>query len=81
MAFREEAVRQRRSDSIKRNVSLLRHQSYHPSPVDWREEVLYFLLTDRFSDGLERKKPLLERGNLAAAPRPEINGEAWSWAK
>jgi hypothetical protein len=67
MAFREEAVRQRRPDSIKRNVSLLRHQSYPPSPVDWMEEVLYFMLTNRFSDGLESKNSLLERGNLAAA--------------
>jgi hypothetical protein len=25
--------------------------AYHPSPVDWRDEVLYFLLPDRFSDG------------------------------
>ena len=23
---------------------------YHPSPADWRDEVLYFLLPDRFSD-------------------------------
>ncbi|MGI5244381.1 alpha-amylase family glycosyl hydrolase [Dactylosporangium sp. CA-139066] len=27
---------------------------FHPSPDDWADEVLYFLLVDRFSDGAER---------------------------
>jgi len=26
---------------------------YHPSPVAWEDEVLYFLFVDRFSDNLE----------------------------
>jgi hypothetical protein len=26
----------------------------HPSPIDWRDQVFYFLLPDRFSDGRER---------------------------
>ena len=80
MAFIEKAVRQRRPDSIKHNVSLSRHQSYHPSPVYWSEKVLYFLLVDCFIDGPESKRLLPDRSNLAAA-RPEMNGEAWSWAK
>jgi hypothetical protein len=29
---------------------------YFPSPIDWRDEVLYFLLPDRFSDGNEKKE-------------------------
>jgi hypothetical protein len=66
MAFSEAAVRQRRPDSIKRNVSLLRHQSYPPSPVDWMETVIYFLLTYIFIDGFQSKKYLLESGNLTA---------------
>src|SRR5215218_2474939 len=37
-----------------------------PSPVDWRNEVLYFLLPDRFSDGQDGARPLLDRTNLAA---------------
>jgi glycosidase len=50
-----------------------------PSPVDWRHEVLYFLLVDRFSDGQEATRPLLDRNQLAAA-RPHLpNGEAWRW--
>ena len=50
---------------------------YTPSPADWRDEVLYFLLPDRFSDGQRggaaaadaRRRPL--RG---AAARPDSTG-------
>jgi len=33
--------------------TLPRREKYFPSPNDWRNEVLYFLLPDRFSDGKE----------------------------
>ncbi|MGW4471887.1 alpha-amylase family glycosyl hydrolase [Nonomuraea sp. NPDC004354] len=49
-------------------------QGYHPSPVDWRGEVIYFLLPDRFSDGGEAGRPLLDRTDLWAA-RPQ----GWRW--
>lgn len=32
----------------------LRSGKYHPSPVAWEDQMLYFLLLDRFSDGLEK---------------------------
>lgn len=32
-----------------------------PSPIDWRDQVLYFLLPDRFSDGQEDQHPLFDR--------------------
>lgn len=32
-----------------------------PSPADWRDQFLYFLLPDRFSDGKEDTRPLFER--------------------
>jgi glycosidase len=35
----------------------------HPSPDDWRDHVLYFLLPDRFSDGQEAGRPLFDREN------------------
>lgn len=51
----------------------------YPSPVDWRDQVLYFLLPDRFSDGLESSRPLLDRSNLPAA-RPALpDGTPWRW--
>src|SRR5262245_13262296 len=34
-----------------------------PSPADWRDQVLYFLLPDRFSDGNEAGRPLFDRTN------------------
>jgi glycosidase len=62
-----------------RQVSLPRRARYHPSPADWRDEVLYFLLPDRFSDGGEGGRPLLDRENLSAA-RPALpGGEPWRW--
>ena len=32
---------------------LLKQNHYHPSPRDWSDQVIYFLLADRFSDGKE----------------------------
>lgn len=29
------------------------HRKYSPSPVAWEDQVIYFLLLDRFSDGNE----------------------------
>ena len=78
MAFAENMLGRNRPDSV-RSVALPRRQSYFPSPGDWRDEVLYFLLPDRFSDGQEETRPLLDRQNLNAA-RPDLpNGEAWRW--
>jgi glycosidase len=54
---------------------------YTPSPVDWRDEVLYFLLPDRFSDGGEQARPLLTRAEIVqlrqSATRPGINWRDW----
>lgn len=35
--------------------------SVHPSPVSWRDQILYFLLPDRFSDGHEAGRPHFDR--------------------
>lgn len=54
----------------------------HPSPQDWRDEVLYFLLPDRFSDGQEHTRPLLDRSRLGAqrTAYAQANGlPAWRW--
>ena len=52
---------------------------FHPSPSDWRDEVLYFLLPDRFSDGQEGQRPLLDRANLAAARPAASLSQTWRW--
>ncbi|MGC4031636.1 MAG: alpha-amylase family glycosyl hydrolase [Tepidisphaeraceae bacterium] len=55
-------------------MDLPRRENYYPSPGDWRDEVLYFLLPDRFSDGKESGRPLIDRANPATArPAP------WNW--
>ena len=47
----------------------------YPSPAnDWQDEVIYFLLPDRFSDGRESMRPLLDRSNKKA-----VRGPSWSW--
>lgn len=47
----------------------------HPSPADWRDQVLYFLLPDRFSDGLEDQRPRFDRQNPSAHRAPDL--PAW----
>ncbi len=73
MRFAERTLGQSRPDRINQ-VELPRRQPYYPSPGDWRDEVLYFLLVDRFSDGRETERPLLDRQNRWAA-RPA----GWRW--
>jgi glycosidase len=41
----------------------LTQRAYHPSPVAWEDQVLYFLMLDRFSDGRENHF-LDNQGNL-----------------
>ncbi|OPF14960.1 hypothetical protein B1L04_20475 [Microcystis aeruginosa KW] len=56
--------------------------TYFPSPMDWRDEVLYFLLPDRFSDGNEGSRSLLTRDEIKdlrqAANRPDWNWKKWA---
>ena len=64
---------------IRGEVIFPRRQRYYPSPPDWRDEVLYFLLVDRFSDGQERTRPLLDRRNRYAARPDATDGQGWRW--
>ncbi len=32
------------------NLDFVPHQSLHPSPLDWRDQFIYFLLVDRFDN-------------------------------
>lgn len=52
---------------------------YHVSPGDWRNEVLYFLLPDRFSDGGEGSRPLLDRRNLESHRPAPAGATQWRW--
>src|SRR5262245_40226366 len=39
---------------LELDFASLRRRKFTPSPTAWEEQVLYFLMVDRFSDGLER---------------------------
>ena len=79
MSFITDVLNQTRPDSVNDIACRPERQSYFPSPVDWRDQVLYFLLVDRFSDGREDTRPLLDKANLQAA-RPTLpNGQPWRW--
>jgi glycosidase len=52
--------------------------SYFASPLDWRDEVLYFLLPDRFSDGKESARGLLTREEIVQL-RSAGNRADWNW--
>ena len=79
MSFQEVMLGQPRPASV-RAVQLPRRQEFFPSPQDWRDEVIYFLLPDRFSDGNEAQRPLLDRRNLAGARPPEFRFDRWAQA-
>jgi len=79
MSFAEDVLNRNRPESVHDISCRPERQSYHPSPVDWRDEVLYFLLVDRFSDGREDSCELLDRTNLAAARPGFPDGEPWRW--
>jgi glycosidase len=78
MSFIDSQLGQNRPASV-RGIELPRRERYHPSPADWRDETLYFLLPDRFSDEQERSQLLLDRGDVAAARPATSGGEAWRW--
>src|SRR4051812_40162836 len=40
---------------------------FQSPPNDWQDQVIYFLLPDRFSDGRELTRPLLDRSNKQSA--------------
>jgi glycosidase len=72
--FADEMLQRARPERV-REIVLPRRADYFASPVDWQDEVLYFLFVDRFSDGAEPDRPLLDRKHIGAA-----RGDGWSWA-
>ena len=77
--FATDILRRELPKSIRADVALPRRKPYHPSPADWRDEVLYFLLVDRFSDGQESNRPVLDRKNRGAARPQGRDGLSWRW--
>lgn len=77
MAFVEKTLGEKRPDEI-RTVALPRREAYHPSPEDWRDEVFYFLLPDRFSNGQEKPENLLNPSQAAQARNLGFRFDKWA---
>jgi glycosidase len=61
-------------------VELLKYNGYHPSPRDWPDQVFYFFLIDRFSDGNEDPPggtPLYSATDNGNAIGTEADAAAW----
>lgn len=60
--------------------ALIAGRAFHPSPSAWEDQVLYFLLLDRFSDGNERdyrgNNNRMVRTGRTPMLRPSDNGNA-----
>jgi len=57
-------------------------RSYTQSPPDWRDEIFYFLLPDRFSNGMERDDRLLDcdlSTSRGLNRIRSIRGSNWNW--
>ena len=50
--------------------SLLKARRFFPSPTAWEDQVLYFLLVDRFSDGNEKGYRDLNGNVVSTGPTP-----------
>ena len=87
-AFIDTALATGRPDTLAALRALLEQtqvegRAWHPSPEDWRDEVLYFLLPDRFSDNRESTRPLLTRAEIrrlrqVSTSRPDIQWNQWA---
>jgi len=65
-------------------LSLIQGREFYPSPAAWEDEVLYFLLVDRFSDGKEyggftdlNGAPVNGPTTKRTTPLFEIEEDAW----
>jgi glycosidase len=77
MSFSDTILGQARPSSV-RAVDLPRREKFFPSPGDWRDEVIYFLLPDRFSDGQENGRTRLDRSDLASARPAGFRFDQWA---
>jgi glycosidase len=77
MSFAHNILARERPDSV-RLVALPRRTSFFPSPTDWRDEVIYFLLPDRFSDGAESGRPLVDPKDRAVNRPAGFRWDEWA---
>jgi len=59
------------------DINLTPRGPVYPSPAHWRDEVLYFLLPDRFCDNDWQRRPLFDRN----APQRHTASDRRAWAR
>src|SRR5215213_7285193 len=72
------------------NFAALTNREFHPSPSAWEDQVFYFLMLDRFSDGKEQgyhdndgnlvttgSTPLFQAGDESNAIKTDADAERW----
>jgi glycosidase len=57
----------------------LTNRAFHRSPDAWEDQVLYFLMLDRFSDGQEATRPLFQPSDAGNADRREWEEAGGRW--
>ena len=77
MSFAQSILARARPDSV-RSLALPRRTNFFPSPADWRDEVIYFLLPDRFSDGGESDRPLVNPKDRGANRPAGFRWDDWA---
>jgi len=75
-AFARQALQTKRPNSIK-DFPIPRTGQYFASPADWKDEILYLLIVDRFSDGQEDGRPSFDRRSSTADSEAVLSG-AWA---
>jgi glycosidase len=76
MGFVQDTLAAKRPESV-RAVALPRRISSFASPADWRDEVIYFLLPDRFSD-TRTDRPMLKPANRTAFRPAGFRFDRWA---
>ncbi|MCW4040026.1 MAG: alpha-amylase family glycosyl hydrolase [Candidatus Bathyarchaeota archaeon] len=56
------------------DIDLKPRGQVYSSPSSWRDQVLYFLLPDRFSDGRDQDRPLFDRSDMQ-----QFKADKWKW--
>jgi len=78
MDFKDTMLSKPRPSQV-RSIDLPRRtMSYYPSPALWQDQVFYFLLPDRFSNGQESPDKLLDRSNPNAARPSWFRFDQWA---
>jgi glycosidase len=65
-----------RVESSLKDITITIPEKVYPSPADWRDQIFYLLIIDRFSDGNEEKRPLYEPSMEGNGLTPD-HGASW----